>query len=227
LSHCCPTRCETSKLLILHGDMATVSRRGRWGRHRFQIKKSPCNAGFPDGPPFIRRILDRKDHLPMTKTLRWLFVLVGFLLFALGLLLGQQMQRSKFEKYLHPAAVTPMELSLLRANVDLLRSFTPATQITGLFEVPTIFFDSSCACFTARTVVTTDLMKAPLDQVRGNMMATVDLARRSLRFEFPELLKDEKVPERDLKMTFFELNFKTPDASHEIAEYADGKIVFK
>src|SRR6266852_5572137 len=95
-------------------------------------------------------------------TTRWLLGLGGLLLFALGLLLGQQIQRSKFEKYLRPATVAPMELSLLRANLDLVKSFTPAGQIEGLFEAPTIFFDSSCACFVARAVVTTDLMKSPL-----------------------------------------------------------------
>jgi hypothetical protein len=163
----------------------------------------------------------------MTHTLRWLLVLGGLLLFALGLLLGQQMQRSKFERYLLPTAVAPMDLSLLRANLDLVRSFTPVGQIDGLFEVPILFYDSSCTCFSAHVTVTTDLMKSPLDQVRGKMMATVMLARRSLQFEFPEVPRDEKASQRDLKMTFFELNLKTPNASHEIAEYADGKIVFK
>jgi len=118
----------------------------------------------------------------MTRTVRWLLVLVGMLLFVLGLLLGQQIQRSKFDKYLRPATVAPMEISLLRANLDLVRSFTPvASQIAGLFDVPIISFDSSCVCFAARALVTTDFMKAPLDQVRGKIMATVQLASQSLK----------------------------------------------
>lgn len=51
----------------------------------------------------------------MTKTLRWLLTLVGLLLFALGLVVGQQIQRSKYDKYLRPANVVPMDISLLRA----------------------------------------------------------------------------------------------------------------
>jgi hypothetical protein len=161
----------------------------------------------------------------MTKNLRWLLVLVGSLLFALGLVLGQQIQRSKYEKYLRPANVVPMDISLLRANLDLVRDFTPAENI-GLFGVPTIVYDSSCTCFVAHAVVTTDLMKAPLDAVKGKMMAAVELARQSLKIEFPEF-PQENVPNRDLKMTFFELDLQTPNASHDIAEYVGGKIVFK
>lgn len=44
----------------------------------------------------------------MTKTFRSLLVLIGALLFVVGLLLGQQIRRSKFEKYLRPAAIVPM-----------------------------------------------------------------------------------------------------------------------
>ncbi len=162
----------------------------------------------------------------MTKTFRLLLVPVGSLLFTLGMVLGQQIQRSKFDKYLRPATVAPMELSLLRANLELVRNFTPASSIPGLFDVPTISYDSRCACFVARAVVTTELMKGPLDEVRGKMMATVDLAMASLKSEFPEVSQD-RGSEHELKMTFFELNLKTPDASHEVAEYADGKIIFK
>lgn len=112
-----------------------------------------------------------------------------------------------------------------QSYLDLVGDFTPAESI-GLFSVPTIAYDSSCTCFFAHAVVSTDLMKAPLDAVRGKMMAAVELARQSLKIEFPEFPTDE-VPNRDLRMTFFELDLKTPNASHDIAEYANGKITFK
>ena len=156
----------------------------------------------------------------MTKTLRLLLALVGLLLFAVGLLLGQQIAHSKFEKYLRPAGVTPMDLAVLRANVDAVRSFVS-------FEVPTIYYNWSCTCFVAHATITSELMKEPLDQLRTRLMATAQTARSALEVEFPELYKSGTVPDRDFKMTFFEMNLKTPEASRDIAEYTDGKIVFR
>ncbi len=164
----------------------------------------------------------------MTKTFRLLLVLIGVLLFAVGLLLGERIRSSKFEKYLRPTTVAPMDLALLRANLDMVRKNTS-------LEVPTVYFDSSCGCFVGQATITDGLMKQPLDQVRAKLMAIAYIARESLRFEFPELSKTElgpkagaaPIPDRDFKMTFFELNLQEPDKSMDVAEYVDGKIVFK
>jgi hypothetical protein len=156
----------------------------------------------------------------MTKTFRLLLVLIGGLLFAVGLLLGQQIGRSKFERYLHPSTATPMDVAVLRANINVVRSFMA-------LDVPAIYYDSSCACFTAHATITSDLMKEPLDTVRSKLMSIARIARRNVEAEFPELSKLGTVPDRDFKMTFFELNTQKPDASRDLAEYTNGRIVFK
>ena len=156
----------------------------------------------------------------MTKAFRLFLLLIGGLLFVVGLLLGQQIRRTKFEKYLRPAATVPMDVAVLRANVDVIRSFMQ-------FDVPTIHYDWVCACFVAHSVVTSELMEDPLDKVRTTLMANAEIARRALETEFPELSKPGTVPDHDFKMTFFELDLKDPKASHDFAEYVDGKIVFK
>ncbi len=156
----------------------------------------------------------------MTKTVRWLLVFIGVLLFAVGLLVGQQTRPSKFQKYLRPAEMSSMDLALLRVNIEIVRD-----NLT--FEVPRVHYDSSCTCFVAHSTVTSDLTKQPLDEVRGRLMALAAIARRDLALEFPELSKSGTVPDRDFRMTFYELNLQKPDASHDLAEYVDGKIVFK
>jgi hypothetical protein len=156
----------------------------------------------------------------MTKTLRLSLVIAGTLLFAIGALVGQQSQRSKFNKYTRPASVTEMDIAMLRANIGVVRSFMS-------LEVPTIYFDQSCPCFTAHATITSDLVGKPLDEVRAKLMALALTARRAVAFEFPELYKPGTLPDHDFKMTFFELNVQKPDASHDFAEYVDGKIVFK
>jgi hypothetical protein len=158
----------------------------------------------------------------MTKTLRLLLVIVGILLFAVGLLLGQQIRRAKFEKYLNAATVTPMEVAVLRTNVEIVKQYMPIA-----IGIPTVYYNPSCACFTAHAIITSESMKKPLDEVRSELTAKASLVRKTLEDEFPEFSKPGTVPDRDFKMTFFELNLQKPDASHDLAEYVDGKIVFK
>jgi len=68
------------------------------------------------------------------------------------------------------------------------------------------------------------------------LMARAYIARRTLEETFPEMSKRSTemlnrdslaVPDRDFKMTFWEWNLENPAASHDLAEYADGKIVFR
>jgi hypothetical protein len=164
--------------------------------------------------------LDSEDKLKMTNTFRSLLAFIGALLFAIGVLLGQQGQRSKFDKYMRPASVTPMDIAALKANLGVVRSFMS-------LEVPTIDYDPACQCFLAHASVTSELTKEPIDKVRVKLMGIAATTRRALAFEFPELSKPGTVPDRDFKMTFFELNIQNPNASHDVAAYVDGKIVFK
>jgi hypothetical protein len=152
----------------------------------------------------------------MTKR-RFSIMLMCGLLFAVGLLLCQQVQRSKFEKYTRQSSA--MDVAVLRANIEVVRSYMS-------IDVPTIYYDSSCACFVAHAIITSESMKEPLDQVRGRLMGLAFNARRALEIEFPELSKAGTSPDRDFRMKFFELNTKNTSASRDLAEYVDGKIVF-
>jgi hypothetical protein len=154
-----------------------------------------------------------------------LLVLIGVLLFAVGLLVGQQTQRLKYAKYLRPGTVSSMDLAMLRANLELLRSYMPG-------DIPRVYYKSACGCFMARSVVTSDQMKKPLDEARAFLMVKAILTHSALESEFPELpvwdpTKPGTSPDHDFKMTFVEVNIQNPDASGDIAEYVDGKIVFK
>jgi hypothetical protein len=148
------------------------------------------------------------------------FVVIGVLLFAVGLLLGQQAQRSKFDAYLRVGGVTPMEVSLLRINEDIIRSHMA-------MDIPTVSYSSACSCFIGRVVVTDELMKSSLDDVRATMLASTEIVRRSLGSEFNQAIKGLTISDRDLKMTFYELNLHNLNQSHDVAEYANGRLIFK
>jgi hypothetical protein len=173
----------------------------------------------------LERILDLRLIREMTKPVRVSLPIVGVLLFALGLLLGQQTQRSKFDKYLRPGGVTAMDLAVLRANVGALKSYAS-------IEVPVIYYEPSCACFLAKATVTSAMMTESLDQVRAKLLTTAYIARRAIAFEFPELSTHDGKPgepfqDLDFRMTFFEVNIQNPSASHYVADYVNGKIVFR
>lgn len=53
------------------------------------------------------------------------------------------------------------------------------------------------------------------------------ITRSALAVEFPELFKAGVIPDRDFKMTFDEINLTRPGPIVRVAEYADGKIIFK
>jgi hypothetical protein len=157
----------------------------------------------------------------MTKTVRALLVLIGALLFAVGLLVGQKTQISKYQKYFRTGTISEMDFAVLQANLEIVRRHMLPQ------EVPTVEWKGSCGCFVAGWVVTSAFMKSPLDEVRASFLGKALVVRQVLEEEFPELSKPGTVPDGDLRMTFFELNLQKPDASHEVAEYLNGKIIFK
>jgi hypothetical protein len=155
----------------------------------------------------------------MTRTIR-LSVALGMVLFVVGVLVGQQIRRSKFEKYLRPATATTMDVAVLRANLEVIRG-------SMALDTPRIYYDSSRSCFVAHAVVTSELTKKPLEEVRTRLRILAAMARHALETEFQEMSKPGVAPDRDFRMTFFELNLKDPDASRDLAEYVDGNVVFK
>ena len=146
---------------------------------------------------------------------------MGVLLFTVGLLLGQQARVSKFEKYLHPVTTSPMDLALLRVNLEIVR------EKMNMTEVPTVAYYPSCACFKGRAVLPSGFMKQSLDEARGHLLSLAIIARGAVEWEFSEVSKWGTVPDRDFKMTFVELSPEDPSGGHDIAEYADGRIAFK
>lgn len=152
----------------------------------------------------------------VTRSIRLLLMLVGVLLFVVGLLVGQEAHRSKFEKYLRPINVTQMQFALLEANIGVIRRYLSGSE-TG---TPIIEYDPSCMCFWSTTLVSTELMKKPLEEVRLKLSLGAMLTRQTLKQQVPEL-SDAGT---DFKMRFQGFN---GTSWVTVAEYADGKIVFK
>ena len=68
----------------------------------------------------------------MTRSMSLLLALVFVLTTAVGVLVRQQIQRSKFEKYLQPTNVTSMQLGVLEANLELVRDSVPSSTVPGI-----------------------------------------------------------------------------------------------
>jgi hypothetical protein len=158
----------------------------------------------------------------MTKRLRTLLVLLSLFLFAAGFIAGQQTRRLKFEKYLRPTAVTMMDLSVLRANIDIIRD-----HISWDDPVPQVFFDSSCSCFSSFVTISGEMMRLPLEELKSKLMIIALRARHDLKQWVPELADPTDTADRDFKMSYWAFNPKQPKESKTVAEYIDGKIVFK
>ena len=155
----------------------------------------------------------------MTKTFRLLLAIVGVLLFTVGLLVGDQVRYSRFEKYLRPNTVAPMQLAMLQANMDIIRDRVPAEDIA----VPTIYYEPLCRCFSGTAWISGDLLKRPLDEVRQKLMVSAIFARGSVGSAIPEM-HDWKPDSPDpFRMTFWQFKGTTKVV---VAEWVDGKIVF-
>ena len=157
----------------------------------------------------------------MKKTTRFLLAGVGVLSAAVGLLFGQQMNRSKFDKYLNARPVGGMELSLLQTNLDLIRDMIPTENV----GVATVTYDIACKCFLGSAFVSPEFMNQTLETVRSKLLMSVVSARVYLARRFPEMSESRYgLSDRDFKMRFRTLK----GTSFEIvAEYVDGKIVFE
>jgi hypothetical protein len=110
-----------------------------------------------------------------------------------------------------------MQFSLLETNLMVVRSFLP-------FEVPQIYYEPSCLCFHAHSLVTSDVTNKPLQELRGHLLGTAQVAKDQLKAVFPE------VSERDFRMTVAELDLSPehpPAPPKTIAEYANGELTLK
>jgi hypothetical protein len=148
----------------------------------------------------------------MPKHPQWLLVLGSFL-FAVGVLVGQQAQRSRFDKYLRAVNVSQMQIAVLETNMGVLRTFLP-------FEVPKVYYDPSCSCVGAQATITSDETKKPFDELRAHLNALVETTLSQILSEVPEA-------KEHFQMTFTELNFEHLNPPRTIAEYANGKLTFK
>jgi hypothetical protein len=150
----------------------------------------------------------------MTKTVRAWLVLIGVLLFAVGLLVGQQTQRSKYQKYFRPANLTVMDFATLRTEIDMLEAHSTE-------HVPSIWWDGLHARFVARVTVTSAELKQPLDELRRSWGLNASFAYEMLKVEVPELTPSE------FTMEF--VGFPSDDAIKlsVVAKYTNGKIVFR
>ena len=117
---------------------------------------------------------------------RWLLGFVGLLLFAVGVLVGQQAQRSKFDKYLQSTNVTAMQLALISANLDIIRQSTSSEIGVG---VPEVYYDAKTGSLSAAAIVTDELTKKPVAQVRGTILGLSDLWLNDIQRYMPDVPK--------------------------------------
>ena len=158
----------------------------------------------------------------VSRSVRCLFAVICVLVFIAGVLVGQQAKRSKFEKYLGPAPLAELRLSLLEANSEIVRELSSMDQ--G-YQIPSVSYDVASACFVATTIVSPDFMKQPLETVRTKLWILVVQTRVALKSQFPEISDfKEGRADPDFRMRFRQLK----GTSYEVlAEYADGKLFFK
>jgi hypothetical protein len=157
----------------------------------------------------------------MTKPISISLASAGVLLFAVGVLVGQQAHHLKFEKYLRPTPVTYMQLALLETNMAIISDRVPQEDIA----VPKIHYAPSCNCFYASVWVSSELMKRPLNEVRQTLMVSAVTARSSLEFAIPEIQEFKAdSPDPDFKMQFWQFKGTSKVV---VAEWADGKLLFK
>ncbi len=160
----------------------------------------------------------------MTKPIRWSLGVFGALLFAVGVLVGQQTQRSKFDKYLQPRTVTDMQLALIDAQLDRIRDATPYE--SGV-RVPEIYYDAKTRSVRAFTLVSDELTKQPLTKVRGTLVLKAYGTLGDIQGRIPEVSKE------DFIMTFRDFSsdaikeYANGSKPKDFAEFVNGELVFK
>ena len=151
-----------------------------------------------------------------------LVVLVGLLVFAIGVVVGQQTHRSKFDKYLQTGSVTSMQLAMLYTNVEMIRDQLPIGGEVGV-GTPEIYYNERAGSFTAFVNVTDQLTNKPVTQVRGMLLGLADIWLKDLQRSIPEASKE------NFKITFhdFTIDAIKQRKDRNFAEYRNGELFFK
>jgi hypothetical protein len=146
---------------------------------------------------------------------------VSSLIFIGGFLAGQQ--RSKFDGYLHPVSVTKMDIAVIQAQLDIIRSLSQSNDGLGM---PTVSYDQACHCFVSSVMIIGDeFMKQSLEQVQSKMIMRAGAAYVGIRSSVPELSKWGSNPAPEIKVTFQE--FSAKGGIRSVAEYSNGQLILK
>jgi hypothetical protein len=154
----------------------------------------------------------------------FLLGLVGVLLFTVGVLVGQQAQRSKLGKYLQPTTVTAMQLALINANLDIIRSNVGAEDGVHVAEV---YYDAATRSVRGFAVVNEELTRQPVAKVRERLLLKAYSAISDTQRQIPE------VSEKAFTMTFRDFSsnaiqsYADGGKPKEFAEYVNGELIFK
>jgi len=144
------------------------------------------------------------------------------LLFTLGMLVGQQANGPAFlGKYLRPAPVKPIQLALIEANLQIIRS--RADYSNGI-AMPSVAYDGNCRCFNGWAAISTSLSKGPIDKVREALLFCVIDTYVALRSSVPELPEDPKNTQRLFSMKFVQI---LPEGNQTFAEFKDGELILR
>lgn len=138
-------------------------------------------------------------------------VVAGAALFGSGIAVGQK-ATAKFTKYLRPSVRTEMGSIANEATVDLILG--SLSYRDGL-SIPKLTFEYKENRLQAWVLASSDLEKAPLDNVKLQIGALYRLAYVNLKASIPELSEDD-----------FVLNVNRGSNFQPFAECRHGNIVF-
>lgn len=157
----------------------------------------------------------------MTQSTRFQLMLVGVLVFTIGILVGQQTQRSKFDKYLQPGTVTFMQFATLSAEVEAIRDHFPNDD-SGI-GVPEFGFDPATHSFTAYVLVNDDLTKKPIARVRPILLGVAEFWLNHIQRYIPEVSKETF----RVKYGDFSYSAIKDSKQRDFAEYVNGELILK
>jgi hypothetical protein len=142
--------------------------------------------------------------------------------FCIGVLLGQPGQRSKLTKYLQPGTGTAMQIATLSAEVDMIRAGLPISGDTGLGP-PQVSFDQKSFTFNIDTLVTDELLKKPVSQVRAILLAFSETWLKDVQSYIPEASKS------NFRVHFQDFSTEALKAgiSRDFAVYSNGELTLK
>ncbi len=127
----------------------------------------------------------------MTNLKRWLApsMLIGVLLFFVGIAVGQRIQ-SRFDPYFTSTPRT-MDLAVLAANIGVMRNLLDDQVYSTGIEVPTITYDAKAKKLRARAVVNKNLVQQPVEKVKALLSESSAKTMVSVGAGFGDISRDE------------------------------------